>query len=68
MDVILIINHAFPGSFGQVDKAEKAIADRGRGPLNYKLLQHPDVLITKPASLLTNEDESLMPCLPLVAG
>jgi hypothetical protein len=33
-DVIPIINYAFPDLFGQVDKAKKAIADRGWGPLN----------------------------------
>jgi hypothetical protein len=44
--VIPIINYAFPDSFGQVDKAKKAIADRVWGPLNYKLLQHPEVLKT----------------------
>jgi hypothetical protein len=54
--------------FGQVDKAKKAIADRGWRPLNYKLLQHPEVLKTKLESPLTNEDESSMPCLPLVSG
>jgi hypothetical protein len=45
-DVIPIINHAFPDSFGRVDKAKKAICDRGWGPLNCKLLQHPKLLKT----------------------
>jgi hypothetical protein len=68
IDVIPIINYAFPILFGRVDKAKKAIADCGWGPLNYKLLQHPEVLKTKLKSPLTNQDQSSMPCFPLVSG
>jgi hypothetical protein len=71
-DIIPIINHAFPDSFGQVDKAKKAICDRGWGPLNYKLLQHPEVLKTKLASppVLNQENEPFirMPRLPPLSG
>ncbi len=33
-DIIPIVNHAFPNSFGDVDKALQAITDRGGGVLN----------------------------------
>ncbi len=58
-DIIPIVNGAFPTSFGWVDKSKKAIADRGWGPLNYALFQHPEVVKTKPVT--TTNDESLPP-------
>ena len=64
-DVIPITNHAFPGSFGRVDKAKKVISDRGWGPLNYNLLWHSEILKTKPATpVTTDENELSMSCLP----
>lgn len=42
-----MINEAFPHSFGRVDFAKRAIAARGWGPLNYALLQHPDIIGTR---------------------
>jgi hypothetical protein len=47
-DIIPILNCTFPTSFGDVDKAQQAIIDRGWGPLNYALLEHCNVLKTKP--------------------
>jgi hypothetical protein len=41
-DMIPILNRAFQISFGMVDKALKAIIDRGWGTLNYALLEHED--------------------------
>jgi hypothetical protein len=49
-DIIPIVNGAFPTSFGGVDKSKKAIADCGWRPLNYALLQHPEVVKTKPVT------------------
>jgi hypothetical protein len=40
-DKIPLINHAWPGSFGNKINSLKAIALRGWGPLNYFLLDHP---------------------------
>jgi hypothetical protein len=57
-DIIPIVNGAFPTSFGQVDKLKKAIADRGWGLLNCALLQHPEVVKTKP---VTTNNESALP-------
>lgn len=42
-DIIPIVNCAFPESFGRVDKARKAIINRGWGPLNYAILLNPDL-------------------------
>ncbi len=47
-DIIPIVNRTFPTSFGDVDKAQQAIIDCGWGPLNYTLLEHCNVLKTKP--------------------
>jgi hypothetical protein len=42
-DIIPIVNGTFPTSFYWVDKSKKAVADCGWGPINYALLQHPEV-------------------------
>jgi hypothetical protein len=42
-DIIPLVMHAWSKSFGIVENAKKAIAQRGWGPLNYVLLDHPDV-------------------------
>jgi hypothetical protein len=47
-NIILILNQAFQTLFGMVDKALKAIINRGWGTLNYALLEHCKVLKTKP--------------------
>ncbi len=47
-NIISIINLAFQTSFGIVDKALKAIIDWGWGVRNYALLEHREVLKTKP--------------------
>ena len=57
-DIILIVNGAFPTLFGWMDKSKEAIADCGWGPLNYVLLQHPEVVKTKP---VITKDESAPP-------
>ncbi len=59
MDIIPILNRAFPTSFGDVDKAQQAIIDRGWGLLNYALLEHRDVLKTKPVPPDTSSSVSL---------
>jgi hypothetical protein len=58
-DIIPIVNCAFPTSFGDVDKTQQAIIDRGWGPLNYALLEHRDVLETKPMPPDTSSSVSL---------
>ncbi len=58
-DIISIVNHAFPTSFGDIDKAQQVIIDRGWGPLNYALLEHRDVLKTKPVPPDTSSAVSL---------
>jgi hypothetical protein len=46
-NIIPIINAAWPKSFGNVNFAPKAIADRGWGPLTYNLLKHPDIVSSR---------------------
>ncbi len=57
---ILIINQAFQTSLGMVDKALKAIIDRGWRTLNYALLEHCKVLKTKPVPR-SNDSSSEVP-------
>jgi hypothetical protein len=59
MDIIPIVNCAFPTSFGDVDKAQQAIIDCGWSSLNYALLEHRDVLKTKPVPPDTSSSVSL---------
>jgi hypothetical protein len=46
-DIVRIVNIAWQKSFARVDTNLKAIAERGWGPLNYVLLDHPELQETK---------------------
>jgi hypothetical protein len=46
-DVIPLLNYAYPLSFRNTVRGQKAIVDCGWGPLNYCLLLDPDILKTK---------------------
>jgi hypothetical protein len=56
-DIIPVVNGAYATSYCRVDKCKKAVTDRGWGPLNYALLQHPEVIKTKPVT--TNDELTL---------
>jgi len=43
-DVVLLIHHAWKESFAIVERNKKAIAERGWAPLNYVLLDHPELV------------------------
>jgi hypothetical protein len=49
-DIIPLVNYAYPLSFGIIERGKKATLFRGWGPLNYYLLQNPDILSTKAKS------------------
>jgi hypothetical protein len=51
-DIMPIVNLAWPESFGRVDFAKTAILERGWGPENYALLDHPSLLhqVTSPST------------------
>jgi hypothetical protein len=42
-DIVPLVSHAWKKSFGVVQNAKTSIANRGWGPLNFVLLDHPDV-------------------------
>jgi hypothetical protein len=42
-DIVPLISHAWLESFAKTSSSKKAIAQRGWGPLNFALLDHPDV-------------------------
>jgi hypothetical protein len=42
-DIVPLVAHAWTKSFGVVQNAKTSIAHRGWGPLNFVLLDHPDV-------------------------
>ena len=42
-DIIPLVNMAWKESFANVTNSQKAIRERGWGPLNYCLLDHPDL-------------------------
>jgi hypothetical protein len=42
-DIVPLVAHAWNKSFGNIENAKKAIAQRGWGPLNFVLLDHPEV-------------------------
>jgi hypothetical protein len=42
--IIPLVRHAWEASFGRPDIAKKAVANRGWGPLNYVLLDSPDLV------------------------
>jgi hypothetical protein len=46
-DIIPLVNTAYPLLYGNVERGKKAILYHGWGPLNYYLLQNPDILKTK---------------------
>ena len=50
-DIIPIVNYAWERSFAKINSNLKACQDRGWGPLNKKLLSHPDIVSSKPNSL-----------------
>ena len=43
-DVILLVHHAWKESFEIVERNQKAIAERGWAPLNYILLDPPELI------------------------
>ena len=43
MDVVLLVQKAWAVSFARVDPNKKTIAERGWGPLNYALLDNPEL-------------------------
>jgi len=43
MDVVLLVHKAWVVSFARVDPNKKAIAERVWGPLNYALLDNPEL-------------------------
>ena len=42
-DIVLLVQHAWKESFAIKETNKKAIAERGWGPLNYVLLDHPEL-------------------------
>jgi hypothetical protein len=46
-DIVRIVNVAWQTSFARVDTNKRVIAARGRVPLNYILLDHPELQETK---------------------
>ena len=46
-DIVPIVNYAWNRSFAKVESNKKAIAERGRNPLDRRLLLHPQILNTK---------------------
>ncbi len=45
-DIMIIVHEAWHQSFSQVELNKRAIAGRGKGPLNYNLLNDTDVKAT----------------------
>ena len=54
-DICPLVRHAWEGSFARKDSSQKAIAERGWGPLNYVLLNHPQLQV---ASNFANDPTS----------
>jgi hypothetical protein len=54
-DIVRIVNGAWHKSFARVDTNKRAIAARGWGPLNYILLDHPELQETKKRVQSINE-------------
>ena len=46
-DIVLLVWHAWKESFAMKETHKKAIAERGWGPLNYILLDHPKLANSK---------------------
>jgi hypothetical protein len=55
-DIVLLVNAAFTGSFGDVEGNKKAIAERGWCPLNYGCLVMPEIAKTKPGRTSESQD------------
>ena len=53
-DVIPLVNMAWSRSFAVVENGKKAIRQRGWGPLNYVLLDHPKLIAKLPEDTNTN--------------
>jgi hypothetical protein len=68
-DIMGLVRTAWDKSFGRVETNRKAIADRGWGPLNYCLLDHPELQETDDrvdnslmaAGFLRPDHQELMP-------
>jgi hypothetical protein len=54
-DIVRIVNVAWQESFARVDMNKRAIVARGWGPLNYILLDHPELQETKERVQSINE-------------
>ena len=46
-DIITFVNYAWNRSFARIDQNQKAIRERGWGPLNQILLSHPEIVTSK---------------------
>ena len=55
LDIIPIVNYAWARSFNNFITNKKAIRDRGWGPLNKILLQHPEILMFKTIIVYTTK-------------
>ena len=53
-DIIPLVTMAWEKSFARRDKAKKAIISRGWGPLNYRLLDHPELIRDEKQSINQN--------------
>jgi hypothetical protein len=52
-DIVPLVSLSWFKSFGLIENAQKAISQRGWGPLNFVLLDHPDVRSTLKTNIPT---------------
>ena len=45
-DIVDLVSKAWDESFAHIATNQKAVAERGWGPLNYNLLLHPEIQLT----------------------
>ena len=55
-DILPIVKHAFVESFAKQSSVKNAVASRGWNPLNYALLDHPDIKSSMPKEWQTSEN------------
>ena len=55
-----LVNEAWSKSFARVNTNKKAMAEQGWFPYNQKLLQHPDITITKHLASVTDSQETYL--------
>ena len=56
-DVLPIVKHAFQDSFAKESSVKHAVASRGWNPLNYALLNHPDIKASMPKDWQTQNND-----------